>query len=82
METSLLRLVTDYLNLQLIHRPNHNILLEATFQALNQAVGAGKVKHLGVSNFNLEQIKKAQSLADTPLVTNQALYNLQIEGMC
>jgi len=76
LEGSLERLGTDYLDLYLIHRPNNNIPLEATFRILNQAVEAGKVKHLGVSNFNLEQLKKAQSLADTPLATNQVPYNL------
>lgn len=76
LEGSLKRLGSDYLDLYLIHRPNQNIPLEETFRALNQAVEQGKVKHLGVSNFDLEQLKKAQNLADTPMATNQVLYNL------
>ena len=76
LESSLLRLVTDYLDLYLIHRPNREIPLDETFRALNQLVEQGKVKYLGVSNFNLEQLKRAQALADTPLVTNQVPYNL------
>lgn len=76
LESSLLRLGTDYLDLYLIHRPNREIPLDETFRALNQLVEQGKVKYLGVSNFNLEQLKRAQALADTPLVTNQVPYNL------
>lgn len=76
LERSLDRLGTDYLDLYLIHRPNRDIPLNETFRALNKLVEAGKVRHLGVSNFNLEQFKRAQALADTPLVTNQVPYNL------
>ena len=76
LESSLLRLVTDYLDLYLIHRPNREIPLDETFRALNQLVEQGKVKYLGVSNFNLEQLKRAQALSASPLVTNQVPYNL------
>ena len=76
LEGSLKRLGTDYLDLYLIHRPNHDIPLEETFRALNELVKQGKVLHLGVSNFNLEQTKRAQALSETPLVTNQVPYNL------
>jgi diketogulonate reductase-like aldo/keto reductase len=76
LEGSLQRLGTDYLDLYLIHRPNRDIPLEETFQALNQLVRQGKIRHLGVSNFNLEQLKRARNLSDTPLATNQVPYNL------
>ena len=76
LEGSLRRLGTDYLDLYLIHRPNRNIPLGETFRSLNKAVMQGKVKHLGVSNFDLAQLKNAQHLADTPLATNQVPYNL------
>lgn len=76
LEGSLQRLQADYLDLYLIHRPNHDIPLDETFQALNQLVQQGKVRHLGVSNFNLAQLQHAQALSDTPLVTNQVPYNL------
>lgn len=76
LDRSLKRLGTDYLDLYLIHRPNRDIPLHETFRALNRLVEDGKVRHLGVSNFNLEQLKGAQALADTPLATNQVPYNL------
>jgi len=74
---SLARLNTDYLDLYLIHRPNMGAPLEAAFEALNEAVEGGIVRHIGVSNFNLEQLKRAQAVADTPIVTNQVPYNLK-----
>ncbi len=76
LEGSLKRLGTDYLDLYMIHRPNKDIPLEETFRALNEQVKQGKVRHLGVSNFNLDQLMRAQDHSDTPLVTNQVPYNL------
>jgi diketogulonate reductase-like aldo/keto reductase len=76
LENSQMRLGTEYLDLYLIHRPNRDIPLDETFRGLNQLVEEGKVKYLGVSNFDLQQFKRAQTMADTPLVTNQVPYNL------
>jgi diketogulonate reductase-like aldo/keto reductase len=73
---SLGRLDVDYLDLYLIHWPSESIPLEQTFRALNQLVAGGKVKHLGVSNFDLALLKKSQSLSETPIVTNQVPYSL------
>jgi diketogulonate reductase-like aldo/keto reductase len=75
-EGSLRRLDVDYLDLYLIHWPSDSIPLEQTFRALNQLVASGKVKHLGVSNFDLPLLKKSQSLAETPIVTNQVPYSV------
>lgn len=50
--------------------------LSETFRALNQLVREGKVKHLGVSNFDLKLLKQSQALSETPLLTNQVPYSL------
>ena len=73
---SLQRLGTDYLDLYMIHRPNQDLPLEGAFRALNMAVQQGKVKHLGVSNFDLAQIERAQAQAETPLSAVQVPYSL------
>lgn len=73
---SLRRLDTDYINLYLIHWPSRSIPLEETFRALNEAVEQGKVRHLGVSNFNLEQLNESIALSKTPIATNQVPYSL------
>jgi len=75
-ENSLRRLGLDYLDLYLIHWPARGMNLSETFRALNQLVREGRVRHLGVSNFNLKLLQQSQSLSDTPLLTNQVPYSL------
>jgi diketogulonate reductase-like aldo/keto reductase len=75
-ENSLRRLNMDTIDLYLIHWPRAGMKLEDTFRALNQLVREGKVRHLGVSNFNLKLLKQAQSLSETPILTDQVPYSL------
>ncbi len=75
-EKSLQRLQTEYIDLYLIHWPASDMKLVETFRALNKLVKDGKVKHLGVSNFNLKLLKQSQQLSETPIVTNQVPYSL------
>jgi diketogulonate reductase-like aldo/keto reductase len=76
-ENSLRRLNMDYVDLYLIHwPPRSGTQLNEAFRALNQLVKNGKVKHLGVSNFNVKLLKQAQSLSETPILTNQVPYRL------
>ena len=73
---SLRRLNMDYIDLYLIHWPSAGMKLEDTFRALNKLVRDGKVKHLGVSNFNLKLLKQSQSLSETRIITNQVPYSI------
>ncbi len=73
---SLRRLGMDYLDLYLIHWPQVGMNLAETFRALNQLVREGKVRCLGVSNFNLKLLQQAAALSETPLLTNQVPYSL------
>ncbi|MBN1536297.1 MAG: aldo/keto reductase [Anaerolineales bacterium] len=75
-ENSLKRLGMDYLDLYLIHWPKVGMKLEETFRGLNKLVQDGKVRHLGVSNFNLKLLKKSAALSETPLLTNQVSYSI------
>jgi diketogulonate reductase-like aldo/keto reductase len=75
-DASLRRLKTDYIDLYLIHWPQAGMKLEETFRALNKLVRDGKVKHVGVSNFNLKLLQQSQALSETPLATNQVPYSL------
>jgi diketogulonate reductase-like aldo/keto reductase len=76
LEGSLKRLAMDYVDLYLIHWPNPDIPLNETFRALNELVADGRIRYLGVSNFNVPLLREAMDLAATPIVTNQVLYNL------
>jgi diketogulonate reductase-like aldo/keto reductase len=73
---SLRRLGMDYLDLYLIHWPRLGMHLADTFRALNQLVTDGRVRHLGVSNFNRKLLETAVALSETPLLTNQVSYSL------
>jgi diketogulonate reductase-like aldo/keto reductase len=73
---SLRRLGMEYIDLYLIHWPRVGMKLEDTFRALNRLVRDGKVRHLGVSNFNLKLLKQSQALSETPLLTDQVSYSL------
>jgi diketogulonate reductase-like aldo/keto reductase len=75
-ENSLRRLGLDYLDLYLIHWPRRGMHLEETFRALNKLVEDGKVRHLGVSNFNLPLLEEAVALSETKLLTDQVSYSL------
>lgn len=74
-ENSLRRLGMGYLDLYLIHWPG-NVPLEESFQALNQLVQDGWIKHVGVSNFDIKLMKQAQIESETPIFTNQVPYSL------
>lgn len=75
-EGSLRHLKMDYIDLYLIHWPQAGQKYEETFRALNKLVRDGKVKHLGVSNFNVALLKQAQTLSETPIVTNQVPFSI------
>jgi diketogulonate reductase-like aldo/keto reductase len=75
---SLRRLKTDYVDIYSIHLPSPHIPLTETFRALNELVSQGKIRHIGLSNFNVQQAIIVEQLSDTPIVMIQApasLYN-------
>ncbi len=76
IEGSLRRLGTEYLDLYLVHYPNPFASMKETFRALNQLVREGRIRSIGVSNFNLRQLQNAQRLSETPIRTNQVAYNI------
>jgi diketogulonate reductase-like aldo/keto reductase len=76
-ESSLKRLKTSYVDLYQVHWPNPNIPLAETMKAMERLVAEGKVRHVGVSNFSVQQTREAQtSLSKTGLASNQVEYSL------
>lgn len=73
---SLGRLKTDYLDLYLIHWYESEESLVETLSALDYLVEHGLVKNIGVSNFNIVQMKAAQQISRYKIVANQVEYNL------
>ncbi|MGC8777629.1 MAG: aldo/keto reductase [Candidatus Caldatribacteriaceae bacterium] len=70
-ETSLRKLGTDYVDLYLIHWPTESVPLEETIGAMEQLREAGKIRFLGVSNFDIPLLEKARQIAPSPVLTNQ-----------
>ena len=75
VDESLTKLKTDYVDLLLLHWPNEAVSLAEQIGALNEVAKAGKVRHIGVSNFNTALMAEAKVLSDLPLVTNQIEYH-------
>lgn len=77
VESSLMRLGTDYVDLLQLHDPNPAIPIADTMGAVAELITAGKVKFAGVSNFSVMQLEAAQkALGKFSIVSNQVRYNL------
>jgi diketogulonate reductase-like aldo/keto reductase len=80
-EASLGRLKTDRLDLYLLHWSGSHPLAE-TVRGFEDLVAAGKIRAWGVSNLDLEQMRKLVALAGgRACATNQVLYNLSRRGI-
>lgn len=77
VERSLKRLKCSYIDLYQIHFPNRRIPLENTMKAMEKLVEDGKVRYLGVSNFSIKQLKRAeQVLSKNRVASIQVEYSL------
>ena len=76
-ERSLQRLRTSYIDLYQLHWPNYTVPIEETIGAMEELAEAGKIRFIGVSNFSIEELKKAQAaLSRHRIVSNQLRYSL------
>lgn len=75
VDESLKKLRTDYVDLLLLHWPNEAVPLAEQIGALNEVRKAGKVRHIGVSNFNRNLMAQSVALSEAPIVTNQIEYH-------
>lgn len=80
LEATLRRLGTDYLDLYYLHAPDWDTPIEETLGAMADAVAAGKVRQVGVSNYAAWQIAEIRCLSERhgwPTVSaSQPMYNL------
>ena len=70
-EKSLRLLGTDYLDVLLIHRPDWLTPAAETAAGFERLLESGKVRSVGVSNYDMAQFDALQSCLRQPLVTNQ-----------
>ena len=80
-EASLKRLKTDVLDLYLLHWRGSYPLPE-TFAAFEELRAAGKIRHYGVSNFDIDDLDELDRLVPkNGNAANQVMYNLSDRGI-
>jgi len=80
-ERSLKRLKTDRLDLYLLHWRGSYALAE-TLEGFTALQKAGKIRHWGVSNFDVDDMEELASLSGgASAATNQVLYSLRRRGI-
>jgi diketogulonate reductase-like aldo/keto reductase len=76
-DNSLKRLGTDYIDLYQLHWPNLTVPVEESMAAMEELADAGKIRCIGVSNFSLGYLRRAQAaLSRHRIVSNQVRYSL------
>ena len=73
-EGSLRRLRVDRIDLYQFHRPDPKVPVAESIGALKELKDAGKIRHIGVSNFGEQQLREAEAI--TPVVSVQNRYNV------
>jgi len=71
IDASLASLRTDHVDLFYYHRPDGVTPIAETVGAMHELVGAGKVRHLGVSNVDAAQLREAAATAPIAVVQNR-----------
>lgn len=83
---SLKRLRTTYIDLYQLHWSNYTVGIEETMGAMEELVDAGKIRFIGVSNFSVHALEKAQAaLSKHKIVSNRVRYSLMertVERAC
>ncbi|MBP2703709.1 aldo/keto reductase [Microbispora sp. RL4-1S] len=74
IDASLRRLGTDHVDLYQLHRVDPQVAIEETWGAMAEAVAAGKARHLGLSEVDVEQIRRAHAVH--PVTTVQSEFSL------
>jgi aryl-alcohol dehydrogenase-like predicted oxidoreductase len=73
-EASLRRLKLEQIDLYQIHWPEPDADIEEGWAELARLKAEGKIRHIGVSNFNVAQMKRAQKIA--PIASLQPPYSM------
>jgi pyridoxine 4-dehydrogenase len=71
LDGSLKRLRVERIELWQLHTIDPKVPLEESLGAMVDAQRAGKVRHIGVSNFNVKQLERARKVANVVSVQNK-----------
>ncbi|MFB6152136.1 MAG: aldo/keto reductase [Haloarculaceae archaeon] len=74
-EASLDRLGLDAVDLLYVHRPRGDYDPETTLPALAELVDEGLVRHVGLSNFEPDQLDRAREVLDVPVAAHQVEFH-------
>jgi aryl-alcohol dehydrogenase-like predicted oxidoreductase len=74
VDASLKRLRTDFIDVLLVHWPDANTPFEETMRALEEVVGSGRARFVGVSNFTSPMI--AECLRTRRIDVSQVGYHM------
>lgn len=74
IDDALLNLRVERIDLFQLHWVDPNTPIEVSVAALAKAQGAGKIRHIGLSNVSIDQLRAAQSVARVASVQNR--YNI------
>jgi len=74
IDDSLHRLGLDYVDLYQLHWPDSHVPIEESVGAADEIRTMGKARYIGVSNYGVEELKRA--LAVAPIVSNQIPLNM------
>ncbi len=74
-EASLKRLRVDCIDVYQLHAPDPQVPIEDSIGELVRMKAGGKIRHIGVSNVSLSELKRCERL--TPIVSVQNRYNLE-----
>jgi len=76
-DNTLRRLRIDHLDLYQLHWPNYVVPISETMSAMERLVETGKTRFIGVSNFSIAELDRAQAqLSSARIVSNQVRYSL------
>lgn len=75
-QRSLQKLGVESLDLYLIHAPDPQVPIEESLRAMDFLLAQGKIRHMGVSNFSVDQLRRAMRHTNAPIFTNQIHYHL------
>lgn len=79
-ERSLKELGMKTIDLYQLHWPNKSIPIGETMRAMEKLVEEGKIRHIGVSNYSLEELKEAQAaMKRNEIVSNQIEYSVVVK---